>query len=62
MLISPTNVLGQPTDAPVRMCGNMVSEGVGREWDRPKIAWKEVVSKGLQIFGINSNLAKDWTK
>lgn len=30
--------------------------------DRPNTIWKEIVSKDLQILGINANLAKDRTQ
>lgn len=52
-------------DAPVRWCGTMVNEGVKRGWSRPKITWKEVVSKVVQLLGIKTDLSNDmaqWKK
>lgn len=37
----------------------MVSEGDKRGRDRPKITYKEVISKDLQILGISTDLHKD---
>ena len=39
-----------------------MSEGVKRGPGKPKIIWNEVISKDLQILGINADLAKKKTK
>lgn len=49
-------------DALVRRCETIVSEGVKKRWGRPKITWRKVVAKHLQILGINEDLAKDTTQ
>lgn len=41
------------------MCETLVSEGVKRGQSRAKIIWNEVVSEDLELFSINTELAKD---
>lgn len=53
------HALCHPRDTPVCCCEIVVNEGVKKDQGRPKITRKKVVSKDVQLFGINADLAKD---
>jgi len=40
----------RPTNAPVRKCKTMASEGVKRGWGKPRVIWKEVFSKTYKFL------------
>lgn len=54
------HIQSRPPNALVCRCDKItVGEGVKRGEGRPKISWKEVVSKNLQFMEIQIDLEKD---
>ncbi|KAJ0975401.1 hypothetical protein J5N97_017366 [Dioscorea zingiberensis] len=53
------HVRRRPPGAPVRKCDSLVVEGKKRGRGRPRITWREVVSKDLRMLDIEPDLAFD---